>query len=231
MSCYRWAIELILNWPVWIRGWIQTYPPLGLGKQKYPPLSPAGQAQLHSASLDTEAWSAAPLADAQSSKGEQCCPEWCCTTKHKRQSGVVDDFIAGTDRHTQAGAHRGLAPSAGTLLRPIPPLLTPQQQTYSCSSLLRKSPHCTAHSMDEGVTQNSHRSSSNSSHHSHSPLPSQLRCLDFWKGSVSRWSYEMSTQQTWQIPQSKHGPAQPSKLPGNHFQKIIHGMESIWTVY
>jgi len=170
----------------------------GLRQAKISTLSPAGQAQLHSASLDTEAWSAAPLADAQWSKGEQCCPEWCCTTKHKRQSGVVDDFIAGTDRHTQAGAHRGLAPSAGTLLRPIPPLLTPQQQTYSCSSLLRKSPHCTAHSMDEGVTQNSHRSSSNSSHHSHSPLPSQLRCLDFW-----------------QIPQSKHGPAQPSKLPAS----------------
>ena len=79
----------------------QKYPPLSKNiypwakisapEQKYLPLSKnicpwakisipeqlAGQAQLHSASLDTEAWSAA-LADAaqQSSRGEQC------TTKH-----------------------------------------------------------------------------------------------------------------------------------------------------
>ena len=93
-----------------------------------------------------------------------CSTGWHCTVEqgwtmfsratynkaHKRRSGV-DDFIAGTDRHTQAGAHRGLAPCAGTLhRRPIPPL-TPLQHTYSCSSFFSSHCWCTANCMDGRV--------------------------------------------------------------------------------
>jgi len=69
----------------WIIVTSNKYSPLGRNIHSRAKISTpeqlAGQAQLHSASLDTEAWSAALADTAQSSKGEQCSPEQ-RTTKH-----------------------------------------------------------------------------------------------------------------------------------------------------
>jgi hypothetical protein len=63
----------------WIIVTSNKYSPLGRNIHSRAKISTpeqlAGQAQLHSASLDTEAWSAALADAAQSSKGEQCSPE------------------------------------------------------------------------------------------------------------------------------------------------------------
>ena len=85
------------------------------GKSLHPYVQAGGQAHLHSANLDTGAWSTTML-----------CQRW---------SGVVDDFIAGGSewfRHTRTvAAHRGLAlANVGTRRLPSP-LLTQWQRTNS----------------------------------------------------------------------------------------------------